>query len=279
MRHLLPWVLAALSSIVVVLWRDLLGMAPWVAKKLVCRAARRLPAGYQERYEEEWAAEIEAMGDRAGIGPLVFALLWFWKARRMAEIASQAPTNETGRPLIQRVPLPGGIRGTAMSLFAVEGISAVGVGRIATEAEVTPTTLYHQFGGKDELVADAVELWCAHWLWMLAVQLEPYGDDAMARYAGLWDALAQRFASEDFCGSFIINAAVELRGQPNHPAHAVIAACHRTEREFLKQLALAAGAEDPVALASTLQLPVHGAIIQGSPDAARAARALALAAL
>ena len=42
----------------------------------------------------------------------------------------------------------------------------------------------------------------------------------------LWDVLGEWFAAEDFRGSLIANAAVELRARPDHPAHQVVAA-HR----------------------------------------------------
>jgi DNA-binding transcriptional MerR regulator len=66
-----------------------LGVAPWLAKKLVRRRARRLPSPHCERYAEEWTAEIEAMGSNAGIGALIFAVVSCFKAREMATIADQ----------------------------------------------------------------------------------------------------------------------------------------------------------------------------------------------
>jgi DNA-binding transcriptional MerR regulator len=66
-----------------------LGMAPWLAKKLVRRRARRLPSPHCERYAEEWTAEIEAMGSNAGIGALIFAVVSCFKAKEMANIADQ----------------------------------------------------------------------------------------------------------------------------------------------------------------------------------------------
>jgi DNA-binding transcriptional MerR regulator len=72
-----------------------LGIAPWLAKKVVRRRARRLPSPYGERYEEEWTAEIEAMGDNAGIGALIFAVVSGFRAKEMATIADQAATDAT----------------------------------------------------------------------------------------------------------------------------------------------------------------------------------------
>ena len=42
-----------------------------------------------------------------------------------------------------------------------EGIQAVGVAGIVGEADVAAMTLYRHFGGKDGLVAAAIERWSA----------------------------------------------------------------------------------------------------------------------
>ena len=175
------------------------------------------------------------------------------------------------------------ILSTATALFDEEGISAVGVNRIVAEADVAPMTLYLQFGNKNELVAATLEQWSARWLHMLSDRLERHGDHAEARYAALWDALEAWFASADFRGSFILNAAAELRSEPGHPAHAVIAAHRRAVRQLLEDLAKAAGAPDPGGLAVQLQVLMDGAIeiaaLDRQPAAARTSRSLALAAL
>jgi AcrR family transcriptional regulator len=259
-------------------------MSPWLAKKVVIRAARRLPPGYQERYQEEWTAEIEAMGNGAGIGPLVFALVWYRKSRQMSEIASQAPDTGSDRPLsVHQYPaLRERLLGTAMALFSERGINT-GVDQIIAAAEVHPMTLYRRFGGKSELLAASLDMWGARWLGALGEQVERYSDDPRVRYAGLWEVLEQWFTGGDFHGSFIANAAVELRGNRDHPAHAVIAAHRRAERRFLEQLAQAAGASDPDGCAAQLQMLLHGAIeaatVDRRPEAARHARVLAEAML
>jgi len=54
-----------------------------------------LPSPYRERYEEEWTAELEAMGDNAGIGALIFAVVSGFKVKEMATIANQVATDTT----------------------------------------------------------------------------------------------------------------------------------------------------------------------------------------
>jgi AcrR family transcriptional regulator len=174
---------------------------------------------------------------------------------------------------------------TATALFNERGVLAVGVNTVITEADVAPMTLYRQFGGKDELVAATLELWSARWLDSITRKLDRHGDDAMARYNGLWDALAEWFAEDDFRGSYIANAASELRSEPGHRGHKVIAGHRQALRDFLGDLARDAGAEDPGKLAMQLLVLMDGAIALatvdagGRQDAAQDARMLALAAL
>jgi AcrR family transcriptional regulator len=175
------------------------------------------------------------------------------------------------------------ILNTATALFDEEGIAAVGVNRIIEQADVAPMTLYRQFGNKNELVAATLEQWSTRWLHMLSDGLERHGDHAEARYAGLWDALEAWFTSAEFRGSFVLIAAAELRSDPDHPAHVVIAAHRRAVRQLLEDLAKAAGAPDPAGIAVQLQVLMDGAIeiaaLDGQLAAARTSQTLALAAL
>jgi AcrR family transcriptional regulator len=172
---------------------------------------------------------------------------------------------------------------TATELFRKEGIAAVGVNRIIAEADVAPMTLYRQFGSKDGLVAAALEHWGAQWLQFLAEALDRSGDDPLARFDGLWDALEEWVAADGFRGSFIANGAAELRREPGHPAHAVVAAHRAALRQLLEDLAKAASAYDAAVLAAQLQVLVDGAIaaaaIDRDPAATRGARQLARAAV
>ena len=172
---------------------------------------------------------------------------------------------------------------TATELFRKEGIAAVGVNRIIREADVAPMTLYRQFVSKDSLVAATLEHWGMQWLHLLADALDRRGDDPRSRFDGLWDTLEEWVAADGFRGSFIVNGATELRGEPDHPAQAVIAAHRRALRQLLEDLAKAAGAYDTAVLAAQLQVLIDGAIaaaaVDRDPAATRGARELARAAV
>jgi len=172
---------------------------------------------------------------------------------------------------------------TATELFRSEGIGVVGVNRIIGQADVAPMTLYRQFGGKDALVAAALEQWSIQWLHGLQDAMDRRGDDPSDRFDGLWDELEAWFASDGFRGSFVTNAATELRGEPDHPAQAKIVQHRQALRQLLEDLAKSAGAHDPAILAAQLQVLVEGAIaaaaVDRAPTATPGARALAKAAI
>jgi AcrR family transcriptional regulator len=172
---------------------------------------------------------------------------------------------------------------TATRLFLEEGIQTVGVTRIIAEADVALMTLYRQFGGKDELVAAAVEQWSIQWLQWLRDQLDACDDDPDARFEGLWNAMEEWLTSEEFRGSLAANAATELRGNPHHVAHEAIIEHQMAMQQLLENLARLAGATEPTALAAQLHVLVEGAVAAAIVDrrsaSARSVRALANAAI
>jgi AcrR family transcriptional regulator len=172
---------------------------------------------------------------------------------------------------------------TAIELFRSEGIGAVGVNRIIDQADVAPMTLYRQFGGKDALVAATLEQWSVHWLHRLSEAMDRRGDDPSDRFDGLWDELESWFEEPGFRGSFVANAATELRSELDHPAQAKIVQHRLALRQLLEDLAKASGAYDPAVLAAQLQILIDGAIsaaaVDRDPTAAAGARALAKAAI
>jgi AcrR family transcriptional regulator len=171
----------------------------------------------------------------------------------------------------------------ATRFFYQEGIEVVGVNQVIAEADVAPMTLYRQFGGKDQLVAATLEQWSANWLHALHDRIDRAGDDPERRFAALWDALEDWFAGDGFRGSFVTNAAIELRSKPEHPAHKVVVAHRMAVEHLLEDLAKQAGASDPAVLAAQLQVLVDGAVTVAAADrrprVAANVRALATAAL
>jgi AcrR family transcriptional regulator len=171
----------------------------------------------------------------------------------------------------------------ATRLFYQKGIEVVGVNPVIDEADVAPMTLYRQFGGKDRLVAAALEQWSTNWLHSINDRIDRAGDDPQRRFDALWDALEDWFATDGFRGSFVTNAAIELRSKPDHPAHKVVLAHRMAVDHLLEDLAKLAGASDPANLAAQLQVLLDGAITVAAadrrPGVAADVRALATTAL
>jgi AcrR family transcriptional regulator len=171
----------------------------------------------------------------------------------------------------------------ATRLFYQKGIEVVGVNPVIDEADVAPMTLYRQFVSKDRLVAAALEQWSTNWLHSINDRIDRAGDDPQRRFDALWDALEDWFATDGFRGSFVTNAAIELRSKPDHPAHKVILAHRMAVDHLLEDLAKLAGASDPANLAAQLQVLVDGVITVAAadrrPGVAADVRALATTAL
>jgi AcrR family transcriptional regulator len=167
----------------------------------------------------------------------------------------------------------------ATRLFYQEGILATGIDRVVGEAEVAPMTVYRQFGGKDELVVATLERWSAEWLAWLRDEAERGGDDPGARLESLWDALEKWFADEGFRGSYVANAAVELRSKPAHPAHRTITAHRAALRELLQDTAATTDPATIMALHILVDGAIAAAVVDRQPGAASSARAMSTAAI
>ena len=182
------------------------------------------------------------------------------------------------RPIMSATPRDR-LLDSATRLFLEGGIQAVSIARIIADADVALMTLYRHFSGKDELVGAAVKRWSVRWLKWLEEQLDACSDDPDARLDCLWNALGAWSTSEQFDGSLVVNAAIELRGSPHHPVHTAILDHRMALRKLLEDLATSAGAADPTELAAQLHVLVEGllaaAIVERRSTDASSVRTLA----
>jgi AcrR family transcriptional regulator len=147
----------------------------------------------------------------------------------------------------------------ARELFYRDGINAVSVEAIAAAAGTNKMTLYRHFSSKDELVAAYLSQLAdeGDGLWDKARDAHPGEPDAQLRYLL---KRASEFAAEGRGrGCALANAAVELAGEPRHPARRVVEAHKRRQRERLVALVRAAAYARPESLADELFLLVEGA--------------------
>jgi AcrR family transcriptional regulator len=157
-------------------------------------------------------------------------------------------------------------------VFAREGFRSTGIDKLVREAGVAKMTLYNHFGGKDELIAEALRRSSEANLERLRAGLRGEG---MERALSFFDALGSWFECGDFHGCLFLNAAAEFK-DPEHPARREVLAHVGKQMELLEELARGAGASDPRAAAESLMLLAEGAIemakVRGCGESAAAAK-------
>lgn len=165
---------------------------------------------------------------------------------------------------------------TASKLFYREGIRAVGVDRIAAEANVSKMTLYRHFPAKDDLVVAVLEARDEPARAVLAAA-STAGPTPRDRLLGGFAMLERWFLSSGFRGCPFMNASLEL-ADPGHPARAVAERHKIATRDHFRTLAREAGAPDPDGLADQLAVLFDGAIAQAQMREPSAVARSALAA-
>jgi AcrR family transcriptional regulator len=145
----------------------------------------------------------------------------------------------------------------ASHLFYSEGIRAVGVDRLADEAEVTTTTLYRLFGSKDGLVAAYMDRRDTEWFEWLERSVSKGG------LAGLFKELDRNVRESDFRGCPFRMAMAEYPAAESDVQRIGIENKRRTRRRF-RQLAREAGAPDPATAADQLLLLIDGILASGA---------------
>jgi AcrR family transcriptional regulator len=145
---------------------------------------------------------------------------------------------------------------TAEDLFYAEGIHAVGVERILAESGVGRASMYRHFPSKDDLVVAVLTGRDARWRGWLAERVEALGGQPLA----VFDALAERFAREDFRGCAFINTMVES-ADPGSAAHRVAAEHKERVIAYLERLLATAQIRESAPLARQFALLMDGAIV------------------
>ena len=152
---------------------------------------------------------------------------------------------------------------TASRLFYADGIHAVGVDRLITEAAVTRATFYRHFPSKDDLVVAYLDEQSA------AIRR---GADA-ATSAGsprevlvaTMDLVADAVCEPRFRGCAFLNAAAEYPA-PTHPVRVAVAAHRAWFFQTLRERVAAVGHPDPDHAARVLVLLRDGALQSGDLD-------------
>jgi AcrR family transcriptional regulator len=154
------------------------------------------------------------------------------------------------------------IKETARNLFYREGIRAVGVDKIVTEAGVTKPSLYRSFPSKDELAVSYLRDYSGEFWKRLDTAIAKHPGDPRAQILDYLRGLGERAQHRRYRGCGISNAAVEYP-EHDHPAH-VFAEEHKQElRARLTAMAGEMGAAKPAVLADGLLLLLEGTFLCG----------------
>ena len=159
---------------------------------------------------------------------------------------------------------------TSSELFYREGIHAVGVDRILTEAGTTRATLYRHFAGKEDLVVAYLReedrmlraLFAA-----AAASVHDPVDLVRAVIAGIADDVERHHTR----GCPFINAAAEFP-DPTSPVRAVVAEHRAWFRSTLEAAVTGSGIEPAAELAASLVLLRDAALVGAYLDGAEVAR-------
>jgi len=159
----------------------------------------------------------------------------------------------------------------AQDLFYREGFHAVGLDRVLADVGVTKTTFYNHFESKDDLILSVLRARDQWWRKTFGERLRARaGDDPASQLRAVFDVLDEFIAADEFNGCFFVNAAVEFP-LPHSPTHRAAAEHKDLMGALLRDLALRAGARDPVALAEELSLLMEGSYVTRQVTGNRAA--------
>src|ERR1700744_4462300 len=98
----------------------------------------------------------------------------------------------------------------AEALIYAGGIHATGVDAIVRQSGAARKSFYTHFGSKDALVAAALERRDERWMNWFMTGTQQCGKTARKRLLGMFDVLREWFASDDFHGCALLNAAGEI---------------------------------------------------------------------
>lgn len=154
------------------------------------------------------------------------------------------------------------IRDTAFDLFYREGIRAVGVEEIVSQAGVTKPSLYRAFESKDELIAAYLRDYDQRFCERFEAPGADHPGDPKAHLLAYVDRLSRRASRDGYRGCGLTNAVIEYPDH-DHPAHQVAVESKQNLRARLREMCRSMGARDPDELADGLLLLIEGSYVSG----------------
>lgn len=152
------------------------------------------------------------------------------------------------------------IIGAAEALFYAHGLRSVSVDAIAERAGVTKRTLYYHFNSKDELIAAYLDERDVATVERYRRWLGDADRPLPERITAMFAALADDAGRPKWRGCGFTRAAVELAGQPGHPAVLMAAKHKRRFEAWLAEELAAGGVAEAASVARQLVILLDGAI-------------------
>ncbi|MBG0851767.1 TetR/AcrR family transcriptional regulator [Streptomyces spinoverrucosus] len=164
-----------------------------------------------------------------------------------------------------RTPAPGTRRrilNVASRLFSENGVRAVGMQQVIEETGVGKSLLYREFPSKDELVAAWIRQSDEEWWAQARKVTQPHEGDPVGQILALMRFFYDSVDQPDFRGCIYYNTSSEFR-DPTHPGRREARQHLQKLRDWLRDLAVSAGADDPDAMADALMLLIGGMLANG----------------
>lgn len=186
-----------------------------------------------------------------------------------------------------RAPAPRDRLMAAAQLFYAEGIRAVGVDRLADEAETPVMSLYRHFGSKEGLVKAFLHDTDARSRAKFQREIERVASTGKERVLAAFDVLGAVIADPGYRGCTFINVSVEM-ADPYHPFVDIAVAHKAFMRAIFARYLAEAGVRETEPLATQLLLLMDGVFVRAqmhadhddaAPHGRRAAEVLLDAAL
>ena len=165
-----------------------------------------------------------------------------------------------------RRPAPGTrerILKVATELFNQHGVRAVGMQQVVDETGLGKSLLYREFASKDDLVVAWLHQMRAVWWESTGKVIERYPGDPARQLLGIVEMVRDDVSAKGYFGCVYHNTSAEFR-DPQHPGHQESVQHAREIRKQLRDLAKAAGVDNPRELADQLLLIIDGIYASGS---------------
>ncbi|MEJ8474145.1 TetR/AcrR family transcriptional regulator [Roseibium algae] len=148
----------------------------------------------------------------------------------------------------------------ALKVFYQGGFHATGMDALVVATGISKTTMFKHFSSKEELILAVLRLRDENFRNWIIRRTSELGRTPREQLLALFDVLAEWFAEPDFRGCMFIKASAEYQ-EPDHPVHVQSAEHKRLLFNYVRSLAIAAGALKPDSIARQLLLLKEGAIV------------------